>query len=41
MAEAFEEDLGQSVEMRLQTWSQRPAAHRLGDALWWCLSPLL
>jgi cardiolipin synthase A/B len=41
MAQAFEEDLGQSVEMRLQTWNQRPAAHRLADALAQCLSPLL
>jgi len=41
MAQAFEEDLRQSVEMRLETWTRRPAAHRLGDALAWCLSPLL
>jgi cardiolipin synthase len=41
MAQVFEEDLGQSVEMRLPTWNQRPAAHRVGDALARCLSPLL
>ena len=41
MAQAFEEDLGQSVEMRMETWNRRPAAHRLGDALARCLSPLL
>ena len=41
MAQAFEEDLGQSVEMRLETWNQRPLAHRCGDALARCLSPLL
>ena len=41
MAQAFEEDLGQSLEMRLETWNHRPLAHRLGDALARCLSPLL
>ena len=41
MAQAFEEDLGQSVEIRLPTWNQRPTAHRLGDTLARCLSPLL
>jgi phosphatidylserine/phosphatidylglycerophosphate/cardiolipin synthase-like enzyme len=41
MTQAFEEDLGQSVEMRQDTWNQRPLAHRLGDALARCLSPLL
>ena len=41
MAQTFEEDLGQSLEMRLETWNQRPLAHRLGDALARCLSPLL
>ncbi len=41
MAQTFEEDLGQSLEMRLGTWNQRPLAHRCGDALARCLSPLL
>jgi cardiolipin synthase len=41
MAQAFEEDLGQSLEMRLQAWNQRPLAHRVGDALARCFSPLL
>ena len=41
MAQRFEEDLGQSIEMRLEDWSHRPLAHRLGDALARCLSPLL
>lgn len=41
MAQTFEEDLRQSVEMQLETWDQRPAAHRLVDALARCLSPLL
>jgi cardiolipin synthase len=41
MAQAFEEDLGQSVEMQREAWNHRPLAHRLGDALARCLSPLL
>jgi cardiolipin synthase len=41
MGKAFEEDLGQSLEMRLENWNHRPLAHRLGDALARCLSPLL
>jgi cardiolipin synthase A/B len=41
MCQAFEEDLGQSHEMRQETWSQRPLVHRLGDALARCFSPLL
>jgi CubicO group peptidase (beta-lactamase class C family) len=41
MAQAFEEDLGQSLEMRLEAWNHRPLAHRLGDALARCFSPLL
>lgn len=41
MAQAFEEDLGQSLEMQLESWNRRPLAHRLGDALARCLSPLL
>jgi cardiolipin synthase len=40
MAQTFQEDLGQSIEMRLEAWNQRPLAHRLGDALARCLSPL-
>jgi hypothetical protein len=40
MAQTFEEDLEQSIEMRLEAWNQRPLAHRLGDALARCLSPL-
>jgi cardiolipin synthase A/B len=40
MARAFEEDLAQSLEIRPETWNQRPAAHRLGDAMARCLSPL-
>jgi len=41
MARMYEEDLGQSIEMRLDNWNHRPPAHRLGDALARCLSPLL
>lgn len=41
MAQAFEEDLEQSLEIRLETWRQRPLAHRLVDALARRLSPLL
>jgi cardiolipin synthase len=41
MAQAFEKDLGQSLEMRLEHWRHRPLAHRLGDALARRLSPLL
>jgi cardiolipin synthase len=41
MAQAFEEDLKQSIEIRLESWNQRPLTHRLGDALARCLSPLL
>ena len=41
MTHAFEEDLGQSVEIRSETWKQRSIAHRLGDALARSLSPLL
>lgn len=41
MAQAFEADLGQSLEVRLENWNHRPLAHRLGDALARCLSPLL
>ena len=41
MAHTFQEDLEQSIEMRLETWNQRPLAHRCGDALARCLSPLL
>jgi phosphatidylserine/phosphatidylglycerophosphate/cardiolipin synthase-like enzyme len=41
MAQAFEKDLGQSLEMRLENWNRRPLAHRCGDALARCLSPLL
>jgi cardiolipin synthase len=40
MAKTFEDDLGQSLEMRLDAWNQRPLAHRFGDALARCLSPL-
>jgi cardiolipin synthase len=40
MAQTFQEDLEQSTEMRLEAWNQRPLAHRLGDALARCLSPL-
>jgi len=41
MVQTFQEDLRQSIEMRLETWNQRPLAHRLGDALARSLSPLL
>ena len=41
MAQVFEEDLGQCLEMRLENWNRRPLTHRLGDALARCLSPLL
>ena len=41
MSEAFEEDLGQSLEIRLENWNHRPMGHRIGDALARCLSPLL
>ena len=41
MAQAFEEDLGHSLELRLENWNHRPLAHRCGDALARCLSPLL
>lgn len=41
MAKTFEEDLGQSLEMRLEDWNHRPLAHRLGDTFARCLSPLL
>jgi cardiolipin synthase len=40
MAQTFQEDLGQSIEMQLEAWNQRPLAHRFGDALARCLSPL-
>jgi cardiolipin synthase len=41
LAQAFEDDLGRSLEMRLETWRKRPLAHRWGDALARHLSPLL
>lgn len=41
MARAFEEDLDQAIEVRPEVWHRRPLAHRLGDALARCLSPLL
>jgi cardiolipin synthase len=41
MVQTFQEDLRQSIEMRLETWNQRPLAHRLGDTLARSLSPLL
>ncbi|MBE0543045.1 MAG: hypothetical protein IH623_17000 [Verrucomicrobia bacterium] len=41
MTHAFEEDLGQSFEIRSEIWKQRSIAHRFGDALAQCLSPLL
>lgn len=41
MNRAFEADLDQSVEIRPETWKQRPVAHRIGDTLARCLSPLL
>jgi len=41
MADAFQEDLGQSIEMHLESWKRRPLVHRLGDAIARCLSPLL
>lgn len=41
MARAFEEDLGNSLEIQLEAWSQRPLAQRVGAALARCFSPLL
>jgi cardiolipin synthase len=41
MGEAFEKDLGQSLEMRLESWNHRSMGHRIGDALAHCLSPVL
>ena len=41
LALAFAEDLGQSLELRLEDWNRRPLTHRLGDALARHLSPLL
>jgi cardiolipin synthase A/B len=41
MAQTFEKDLAQSIEVRLETWRQRSAAHRCLDALARGLSPLL
>ncbi len=41
MSRVFETDLGQSVEIRPETWKHRPMTHRIGDALARSLSPLL
>ena len=41
MAQAFLEDLGQSTEIRIETWNRRPLMHRCFDAVAHCLSPLL
>jgi cardiolipin synthase len=41
MADAFEEDEQHSVEIRIEWWKQRPIAHRVGDTIARCLSPLL
>ena len=38
---AFEADLAGSVEIQLDHWRKRPIAHRFGDAIARCLSPLL
>ncbi len=38
---AFEADLAGSVEIQLHLWRKRPMAHRFGDAIARCLSPLL
>ncbi len=40
MAQQFQEDLKQSTEIRLETWSRRPLLHRLRDILARSLSPL-
>jgi cardiolipin synthase len=40
-ASAFEHDLAGSVEIQLDQWRKRSVAHRFGDALARCLSPLL
>jgi len=40
-ARAFEHDLAGSVEIQLDQWRKRSVAHRFGDALARCLSPLL
>ncbi|HXT13839.1 MAG TPA: phospholipase D-like domain-containing protein [Candidatus Angelobacter sp.] len=41
MAEAFECDLAQSVEIGIHQWKNRPLLHQLGDSFAQCLSPLL
>jgi cardiolipin synthase len=41
MTRAFEADIEQSVEIRSETWKQRPVFHRIGDALARFLSPAL
>lgn len=41
MTSTFEADLAGSVEIQPGQWRKRPMAHRLGDAIARCLSPLL
>lgn len=41
MVHAFQEDVKQSSEIKLDAWVQRPLGHRWGDALARRLSPLL
>ena len=41
MAQAFEHDLARSIEVQPATWRQRSVAHRWGDALARCFSPML
>jgi len=41
MNRSFETDLNHSVETRPETWKRRSVAHRVGDGLARCLSPIL
>ncbi len=41
LAEAFEEDLAHSTEIRLAEWKRRPLLDRLGNRLARCLAPVL
>ncbi|MFA6568347.1 MAG: phospholipase D-like domain-containing protein [Victivallales bacterium] len=41
MSRSFLEDLGRSMEIRIESWNRRPLMHRCFDAAAHCLSPLL
>lgn len=41
MSQAFLDDLGNSMEIKFETWRRRPLAHRFIDFAAHCLSPLL